>query len=784
MRERILLNDKWHFHKGDIEIKRPSKYGPMIKMAKTERERQGPAAVCYNDHIGDARENVEYNGDRWDLVTLPHDYVICGTPDESENSARGYLKYDNAWYRRHIIIPREWENERITLFFEGVTGESKVYFNGVPVKYNYCGYIPFEIDVTDIVRFDTDNVISVYVNVEHNQGWWYEGGGIYRNVWLERTNRVCVDTYGVYVRSEKVNDKEWDVHFEYEITNTSYEDKNVIIKTTLYDDNGALCECETDLNVSIREISKTSSSVRVSNPKLWNVYNANLYTVETSLYTDGAIIDTYITRTGFRHVEMHPEKGLYINGTHTKIKGVCGHADFGLTGKAVADNINRYKIQLIKEMGGNGYRSHYPVNDAVMDALDELGFVAIAENRWFDSSMMCLDDIKMMVKRDRNRPSVFFWSLGNEEPDAYNEWGERIFDSLKAEIKKYDKTRPVTMALCKYITVPDKIIPNSKLLNHTEVIGVNYSLVDVDEIHRMHPDKPIVSAENCASGTTRGWYYDDCVQMGHLSARDKGSVAAEEGYAREGTWKFISDRDFVMGGYQWISFDHRGETMWPRLSSQSGAFNMFLQKKDAFYQNQSHWLDTPMIHMLPHWNIDTAEEGENISLWIYTNCDETEIILNGTSLGRKKVNKPFHQEWTVPYHPGKIQAIGYINGEKVAEDVNETTTSPVALKLELQNDVKANGQDVALLFCYAVDEMGRTVPDASPVVSFHTNLLGEVAGTGSDVSDHTPVTSLTRKMYAGLISVAVKVKDIEGELKVYAQSENLKGCSCSIKLKK
>lgn len=784
MRERILINDKWHFHEGDIKITKPITKGPMFKMAKTESERQGPAAVHYNDNIDNWQENVEYNGDRWDLVNLPHDYIISKTPDQKYNCTLGYFKYDNAWYRRHIIIPREWENDRITLFFEGITGKSKVYFNGTPVKYNYCGYNPFEIDITDLVRFDEDNVISVYVNSDHHEGWWYEGAGIYRNVWLGHSNKVCVDTYGVYVNPQKVNNSEWDVNFRFEISNTSGDDRKVTIVSKMYDNDGIITQCETDMTAFSREVTKALCVSKAVNPKLWNVDDTHLYTVETSLYENDEITDTYITRTGFRHVEMDPEKGLFINGKHTKIKGVCGHADFGLTGKAVPDNINRYKVQLMKEMGSNGFRSHYPVNDAMMDAFDEMGMIVLAETRWFSSTEMCVEELRMAVKRDRNRPSVFFWSFGDEEPDAYNEWGVRIFNSMKAEVRRLDKSRPVTMAVCCFVST-NKLVQDSPIQKHADVIGINYALSHTDATHERYPDKPMMSTENCAAGSTRGWYYSDSVQKGYFSAYDReGQTKSGEGYQRENTWKHIMERDFMMGGYQWISIDHRGETVWPRLSSQSGAMNMFLQKKDAFYQNQSHWLDTPMIHMLPHWNLSTTEEGEEVRVVVYTNCQEAELILNGKSLGKKTVEKYTLVEWRVPYHPGKIEAIGYVDGKKVVEDINETTSRPVAIKMELQNEVKANGEDVALIFCYAVDEMGRIVPDATPTVSFHTNLMGKVVGTGSDVSDHTPVPSLTRKMYSGLISVAVKVGNDEGQLKVYAQSENLKGCTLNIDLKK
>ncbi|MBQ8185553.1 MAG: DUF4982 domain-containing protein, partial [Clostridia bacterium] len=252
---------------------------------------------------------------------------------------------------------------------------------------------------------------------------------------------------------------------------------------------------------------------------------------------------------------------------------------------------------------------------------------------------------------------------------------------------------------------------------------------------------------------------------------------------RENTWRFITERDWVMGSYQWIAFEHRGETFWPRLCSQSGAIDLFLQKKDAFYQNKSHWTHEPMIHLLPHWN-HSGHEGEEIRISAYTNCDAAELFVNGVSMGRAEVEQYGHAEWRAEYVPGKIEVIGYRNGEEVCRDAHETTGRPAALRLVCENadDVRANGADTAIFSCWCVDSEGREVPDACPTVSFHTNLAGRIIGTGSDVSDHVPLASPVRKMRAGRMGIAVKCGKNPGVLKLYAEAEGLDACQCEVPL--
>ena len=251
----------------------------------------------------------------------------------------------------------------------------------------------------------------------------------------------------------------------------------------------------------------------------------------------------------------------------------------------------------------------------------------------------------------------------------------------------------------------------------------------------------------------------------------------------EKTWKFICERDWLWGGIQCDAFEHRGEAVLPRLCSQAGAIDLFLQKKDAFYQNKSMFTTEPMIHLLPHWNWK-HKEGQRIDVWAYTNCQEAELFLNEVALGRKKCEKYKHVQWNVPYIPGTLTVVGYNDGKAVCRDEYKTSGKPCKLMLKCENayDISSSGQDIALFTCYCVDENGIEVPDASPFVSFDSNSLGFIVGTGSDISDHVPVTCPERRMRAGKISIAVKVKGA-GELTLLARADNMESGYIKVDIK-
>ena len=776
MREKILFNDGWKFHCGDLPARNTVMKGPDYMGAKTERMMIGPASCYYIDN-SDSFELGNTSPDLWLDVNLPHDYIIEQTPSKENPQALGYFKYENAWYRKHFSLDESDKNKRITLYFEGVATNATVYLNGCLMKHNFCGYTPFEVDITDNVYFDRENILAVYADSSSHEGWWYQGGGIYRNVWLVKTAEIAVDLWGVYVNPQKTDGENWNVNIETTVLNCAYDNADFTLYSALCtSDNIEIVHTEDNYSIEYKSKMTANQMLNIKNPLIWDTDTPNMYKIVTKIFSNGTFIDQTETKFGFRTFKFDCEKGFILNGRQVKLKGVCSHQDYGLTGKAVPDNVYRYRVEMIKEMGANAYRtSHYPHAEATMDALDENGILVMDETRWYDSTDEGISQLETLIKRDRNRPSVILWSVGNEEPKHLTEQGRRIAKTMIAAVRKLDKSRPVTTAISN-----DPL--DATVLDLVDVIGINYNLQHYESLHKAHPDKPFVVTECCATGTTRGHYFDDNVERSFASAYDKDTNKWFLG--REKTWKYVAERDWIAGSFQWIAFEHRGECVWPRLCSISGAVDMYLQKKDAFYQNKSHWSSEPMVHILPHWNF-SGLEGEMIKVWVYTNCDEAELMLNGKSLGAKKIEKYGHGEWNVPYEKGEIRAIGRINGKVASEEKIETTGKPVKLKLTLDNKIEyANGRDLALLTCVCVDENGREVPDAEAFVKFSANRLGSVAGTGSDISDHIPPSCPDRKMRAGKCSAAVRVGNDEGILKVYAFSENLDTAVIDIPLKK
>lgn len=773
MRQELLLTDGWRFHRGDIETPTPAWKGPAYAQSKTERKQAGPAAYSYPDQPDQFVSGIGLlTHERWEFVRVPHDYVICGTPDEHENNALGFLHYDNAWYRRHFQMPTGTEGKRVLLRFDGVAGECTVYLNGCRMGHNFSAYNTFELDISNYVYYDKENVLAIYIDRQNFEGWWYQGGGIYRDVHLTITDPVAIALWGVYAPCEKLDEHRWRVNFETTAVNDDYEAHQVSAVSELLDKNGVcVASAESALAIPAREKGILRGCALVTDPLLWSCDTPNLYTVRTTLCKDGVPCDTDLTRIGFRTVEIL-ENRLLLNGEPTFIKGVCGHQDCGLTGLAVPDNVAHYKMQLIKQMGANGYRtSHYQQGSAYLDACDELGILVMDEARWFETTEEAFAQLDSLVLRDRNRPSVIFWSTSNEEPSHVSDIGRRLHRAIAAHIRKLDATRLILAA-------QDKTPDRSTIYDDCDVIGINYNLPLFDTVHEAYPDKAVLASECAASGTTRDWNH---ASNANGRIRDKDTQVNEWFWNHERTWKHLMQRPYVIGAYQWNAFEYRGEAAWPRLCSVSGSIDLFLQKKGAFYQNKAHWTHESMVHIVPHWNF-AGLEGHNILVTVYTNCDALELFVNGESCGRKAVEPYGHGEWEVPYAPGELRVTGFREGKAVCEDVRVTTGRPVKLRLRPENKFEANGRDLALFTCDCLDAQGRSVPDAAPLVRFSVNAPNEIVGTGSDNCDHAPVTLPERRMYMGKITVAVRPEKGQKRVELLAYSDGLASCRLDMEL--
>ena len=753
MRKVISLNKGWMFHKGDIEVNYPvnDDKGPVYSQSKTIRKHTGPAAYGYYDAFNPYYrfKDIDMRSGNWKHVNVPHDYIIGQTPTEEGNCATGYFIYDNAWYRKHFEPDQEWKGKRVILQFGGIAGDATIYLNGCLMKHNFSAFNEFDVDITDNIYFDRENVLAIYVFGKRFEGWWYQGAGIYRNVNLVVTEPVALDRYGVYAPATKVNDKLWRVDFQSTVVNDYDEDKNIAVESDIVDVDGTVvATAKAEGKAEFRSKTTLKYLAEVNDPKIWDTETPNLYKVVTRVYVDGVLSDEDYTRIGFRTIAVDAKDGFILNGRKVLIKGVCMHQDFGLTGLVLPDNVAKYKLDLIKQMGSNGVRlCHYMHCERTMDLLDEMGMIVFDETRWFESTEESLEQLRVLVMRDRNRPSVVFWSTGNEEYYQKTAEGPRIHKRMAALIRKLDNTR--------FITSAQSNDPHlSTVFPYCDVISINYNHRFYDEVHEMYPDKPVLSSENCATGTTRDWLIES---NNYGRVRDKDRDTNHWFLGREKNWKFFTERSYIMGGYQWDSIEHRGEAVWPQLCSKSGAIDLFLQKKGAFYQNVSHWTDEPMAHIVPHWNLKGLE-GEEVVVTVYTNCEELELYLNGVSLGKQEIEKYGHGEWNVAYEPGELKVIGRKGGKDVVEHVRKTTKKPYRLVLRQDLKFKADGSEVGLFTCECVDEDGLVVPNASPFVKFSVNEEFEIVGTGSDNCDHNKVTLPERKMYEGKITIAVRSK--------------------------
>ncbi len=766
MRKVFNLTNGWLYHKGDITLPPIEHKGPIYTQSKTVRKQNGPAAYGYIDKTDHFLYDMNQTlvTDHWVYVDLPHDYIIEQAPTLGNNCSMGFFNYHNAWYRKHFTLSEDdGADRRVILYFEGIAGNSTIYLNGCLVKRNFSAYNGIYVDVSDVVHYGKDNVIAIHIDRSDYEGWWYQGGGIYRNVKLIVTDKLGLDLFGVYAPTEKVKDGEWNVNFQTEITNDRDTEEQFSVLSVIKDTEGnEISKAEATAEISPRSKTVVKYTAKVLNPALWDCENPNLYTIETQIMQGDDIVDNDTTRIGFRTIELDLEKGFLLNGVPTYINGVCCHQDYGITGLAVPDNVARYKIRLIKEMGANGFRtSHYENSVSVMDALDENGFLVMNEARRFESTEEGLEQMRNLVKRDRNRPSVIFWSTGNEEPLQSHPWGDKIHRRLAAEIRKHTNGGFIMSA-------QDRDVLNSTVYENCDIIAVNYNLGNYDALHEKYPDKLMLASECCATGTTRNWYFDSTAEG---KVRDFDANTSSWFMGRELTLKHIKERPHFIGFYQWAAVEHRGEAAWPYVCSKSGAIDLFLQKKGAFYQNKSHWTTEPMVHINCHWNFKGLE-GQEIFIPVYTNCDELEMFLNGESQGKKQIEKFGQGIWNIPYTPGVIEIKGYIDGKEAANDQIMTTGRPNTLRLTLDNDFEFNGKDLALFTCECLDENGNVVPDADEFVSFTVSRPSKIVGTGSDTCDHVPVTERERKMYMGKISVAVKPATGEEEIILTAQSAN------------
>jgi beta-galactosidase len=774
-RERLLLDFGWRFHLGHA-ADMAQDFGFRGNFSKTGNF--GPAAALL------------FDDNDWRAVDLPHDWAIeLPFQNDPALTSKGFYPLGRAypatsigWYRRIFELPASDAGKRITIEFDGAYREATVAFNGFYIGRHIGGYDPFSFDVTDFANPGGRNVLVVRVNATESDGWFYEGAGIYRHVWLVKTAPVHVKKWGTFVRTE-MRGRDATVRIRTEVENQGKGVQRPNITSTILDPAGKdLGRSQTTvLNIDIEAGGDfvTEHEFVVKSPALWSLEEPNLYRLVTEIAVGGAVVDRYETPFGIRTCAFDPEKGFLLNGQPVKLKGTCNHQDHAGVGAAVPDAVQYFRVRKLQEMGCNALRtSHNPPTPELLNAADELGMLVFDETRMMSSNPEGLQQYENLVRRDRNHPSVFMWSMGNEEGTAATDRGLLILTAMKAVSTKHDGTRPVSIA-------PLGGINMGKFgFAACDVQGYNYADPAADTFHKANPKVPVMGTEQVSAVATRGIYVMD---------REHGFVGSYDPYTTsgrascEGWWSFCNARPWLSGGFIWTGFDYRGEPSpygWPNISSQYGIIDTCGFPKDSFFYFQSWWTQKPVLHLLPHWNWPGLE-GKEIAVWVHSNLERVELFLNGQSLGAEDMKKDSHLAWNVKYSPGTIEARGYKDGRQVMTAKRETA-GPAA-KLVLTPDraeIAADGEDVAVFAIEVQDAEGRYVPIAGNQVSFQVSGNGAVIGVGNgDPTSHESDKGSSRKAFCGLCMALVQSSKTAGDITVDASSPGLTSASVTISAK-
>jgi beta-galactosidase len=781
VRNREIFDSGWLFYRGDISIPYAVKSGMTGGMTDCGEREQGEwLDIAYVD------KEAMHVQEGWRIVRLPHDWCLEGqyVNDPSLGSragSHGYLPMGIGFYRKRFSIAANQLGRRITLHFDGVTGRSTVWVNGHLIGERFGGYTSFSYDITDVLRYgeEGDNIVLVKVDSTDYEGWWYEGSGIYRHVWLQSTNSVHIAQWGTSITTPMVSEKEATARIETRISNEGVDKRSIGLRTVIKElgSDRKVSELVSYSQIDSLEEISLEQSLTVAAPKLWSPEQPRLYIAISELYDDGVLIDRYETRFGIRTLAFDVDRGFLLNGSPYLIKGTSNHQDFAGVGVALPDALIAYKLKLLKEMGCNAYRSaHHPPTPELLDLCDQLGMLVMDENRKLDSSPRGLDELRSMILRDRNHPSVIIWSLENEEVLEGTVMGARILGTMSNLARKLDPTRPTMAAM-------NHGWNSGGYADAVDIVGYNYGHrgADVDG-RRQNPNRLIIGSESASFTTTRGIYEDDLAK-GYCS--EYGTNIPSWGCSPERSWSDVLRHPFLTGIFIWTGFDYRGEPTpyeWPNINSHFGMMDTCGFPKDIYYFMKALWTDEPLVHLLPHWNWP-ERNGEPIRVMAYSNCDTIELFLNGCSLGERSVEPYSSMEWNVPYEPGVLKAIGRIDGVIAAEGKRVTAGKPHAICLETDRDtIRADGTDVAAVRMSIVDELGVIVPYADNEVTFLVEGEGSLLGVGNgNPSSHESDLANSRRAFNGHALALLQAGKEAGMITVRAVSAGLLTTELSIK---
>jgi len=722
----------------------------------------------------------KFDDSKWRALNLPHDWAVelPFVRDEEQNShgfkplGRRYPETSVGWYRRAFDIPASDLGRRITVEFDGAFRDVILFVNGCFIGRNNNGYAPFSFDLTDFLAYGAKNYIVARVDASFGDGWFYEGAGLYRHVWLTKTDALHLGKWESTVRAA-VSGNSATLTLGTIVANDGKQPESASVSWKILDAAGkSVVTAEAPAQtIAADGTASYAATATLDNAALWSVDEPNLYSAIVTVEAGGKTRDAERASFGVRTAIFDADKGFFLNGKSLKIQGTCNHQDHAGVGAALPDRLQTFRIAVLQQMGNNAVRtSHNMPTPEWVEACERMGVMMMCETRQMSSNPEGLAQLEVMVKRYRNSPAVILWSIGNEEGQLQNEMAEqgaKIGATMVERCHELDPTRPVSAAVNGN---------NAKGVSDSfDIIGFNYNLAFPDEYHSKHPKRPVYGSETSSAISTRGMYANDPLR--NLVSDYDGVVPWGE--TAEEWWKFYGTREWLAGGFAWTGFDYRGEPTpygWPSINSQFGIVDMCGFPKDTFYYYKAWWGKEPALHLFPNWDFE-GREGDMIPVWVYSNLDEVELFVNGQSAGSQKVPHLGHVEWKVKYEPGVIEARASKDGEVVLTEKRETTGPTVAIRLTAdRSEIDADGEDVVILKVEALDKEGRAVPTANNLIGFTITGNGALIGVGNgdpncQESDKEP----RRSLFNGLAQVIVQSSRVAGPIRIEAFKEGWDG---------
>jgi beta-galactosidase len=766
-------------------------------------------------------QRLDFEDAGWRLLDVPHDWAVEGPFDQRINPHSGGLPYFGVgWYRRHFRLPESGKGSYFSVDFDGAMSNSRVWLNGVELGGRPYGYIGFAFDLTPHLRFgEAENVLAVRLAPEDQSSRWYPGAGIYRHVWLDITGPIHVARWGTYVRTPEVTDARATVDVRTELRNRRGQAARITVATSVLDSSGQeVAGVHTDRTLPRQGTAVVEQRLVVPRPERWDIDHPRLYRAVSVVKEGSATVDRYETRFGIRHIAFDPVQGFELNGRRRRLQGVCLHHDLGALGTAVSRRATERQLQIMKAMGANAIRtSHNPPSPELLDVADELGLVVMDEafDMWGKPKLpnghgkyfgeWGETDLRDMIRRDRNHPSVVLWSVGNEILEQSDPEGWKVAQRLTAICHEEDPTRPVTAAL----NQAESALANG-LAAELDVPGFNYQAPHYPEIAKDHPHWTIVASETASCVSSRGVYHLPLEKYEKHPSRQLTSydvISPPWAYAPDVEFEALQKTPRILGEFVWTGFDYLGEPTpyfdgdkprdpqdWPARSSYFGIVDLAGFPKDRYFLYQSVWTQDPMVHLLPHWTWP-GRGGQSIPVMAYSNADSVELFLNGRSLGRKlrggepvvlpvgeKVSPGktfatrFRLRWDVPYRPGKLKALAFRGGQVVASD--EVRTAGVPARVVLVPDrsrIAPDGEDLSFVTVRVEDRDGNLCPEADNLVRFALMGPGRIAGVDNgNPATVEPFQARERKAFHGLALLIVRAdRGSGGAIRITAVSDGL-----------